>query len=314
MGRGDRESGVRCQPLVLPFVFAPPGSMFGISPWAICLVVGGWVGLHFADRRARFLGYRPDEFHAATTWIIGMGFVLGHVVDEVFYHPEDLAQPASLLHLFHGQSSCGGFLGAIVGGWLWQRVGVERVLWRIRVVWRDTPLPLLPFGDVLSATFPVIWVFSRLGCALVHDHPGRLAPSGSWFAIAWPTSPEDGVSHALGPLRFVYGSESRYDTGLLECIFTIVLALSLATTWRKRLPMGATSCALCLAYAPFRFALDFLRVRGVPEADARYASLTFAQWFCIVLLGIGATLAVRLRRGGLEPSDAAMASLLAGSR
>ncbi len=163
---------------------------------------------------------------------------------------------------------------------------------------RPEPLPLLPVAEIMMATFPVTWVLARLGCALVHDHPGRLAASGSWLALAWPTGPEDGLVHALGPLRYVYGSTSRYDLGLIEAFLTIPLALALATTWRRPVRLGSYSAVVCLTYAPVRFVLDFLRATDVPEADRRYASLTFAQWFCVGMFAAGVAVVVRV----LQPS------------
>jgi phosphatidylglycerol---prolipoprotein diacylglyceryl transferase len=296
---------------VLPFVFAAPGAMFGISPWAICVVAGAWVGIYFAERRARALHFDIELFRAALTWIVASGFVLGHVIDEVFYHPDFLFEhPTSAFHLLNGQSSCGGFLGALAGGYLWKHVDVRRRGVLLSFVRRPRPLALLPYAEVITSTFPVTWVFARLGCALVHDHPGRLARA-SWFTLAWPTGPDDGMPHAFGPLRYVYGSTSRYDLGLLECLFTIVLALALAATWRKRLPLGFYACAVCFAYAPVRFGLDFLRVTGVPEADPRYATFTFAQWFCVAMFASGVLIAARMRAGKMEPSEETMAPLLA---
>ncbi len=281
---------------MLPFVFAPDGVIFGISPWAFAVFFGGWVGLHLAERLARKQGYDLPLFHTAVAWVVMTGLVLGHVLDEVFYHPDILVEhPSSLLYLNSGQSSCGGFVGAIVGGLMWKYIEVKRRGIAVSIARRPRPLALLPVAEFMMATFPVTWVFARLGCALVHDHPGRLAPAGSWLALAWPTGPEDGVLHALGPLRFVYGSTSRYDLGLIECVLTIPLALSLAATWRRRRPQGFYTAIVCLTYAPVRFALDFLRVTDLPEADRRYGSLTFAQWFCLVLFAVGVAVLGRMR-------------------
>jgi phosphatidylglycerol:prolipoprotein diacylglycerol transferase len=56
---------------------------------------------------------------------------------------------------------------------------------------------------------------------------------------------------------------------------------------------------MCIAYAPTRFALDFLRVQAGEygkEADPRYGGLTPAQWGCLVLLLGGILLAYRAAR------------------
>ena len=291
--------------------------MFGIQPWGLAVVLGAWTGAFFATRRARAQGYDVRLFREALTWVVATGAIFGHLLDEAFYHPEVLLEhPLSLLHLLDGQSSCGGFTGAIVGGLLWSRLEVKRRGVLLSVARRAKPLPVLPFADVITSTFPITWIFARLGCALVHDHPGRLAaPSswGSWFAVAWPTGPTDGIEHVFGPLHVVYGSTIRFDLGLLECFFTIALALGLAATWRGRPRLGSYTAAVCLLYAPVRFALDGLRVTGVPEADRRYASLTFAQWFCVAMFALGI---VMLKRTRAETKEDTLAPLLepAGTR
>jgi phosphatidylglycerol---prolipoprotein diacylglyceryl transferase len=282
---------------MLPFVYAPDALIFGISAWGIFLVAGGWVGITFAERMARARGYDVPLLNSAIAWIVFTGMVLGHVVDEVFYHPDVLAQnPLSILYLTRGQSSTGGFTGALLGILMWKYFDVRRRGLVPSITRRPLPLPLLPVGEIIMANFPVTWAITRLGCALVHDHPGRLVPAGSPFAfaaLAWPTGPDDGVVHPLGPLRWVYGSTSRYDLGLLECVLLTALALALVPTRRRTMPPGFYTAAVSLAYAPARFALDFLRVTDLPEADRRYASLTFAQWFCVALFVFGAVFVVR---------------------
>ena len=81
---------------------------------------------------------------------------------------------------------------------------------------------------------------------------------------------------------------------------------------KKPRPPGFYLGAMCMAYAPSRFALDFLRV---PEgelngADLRYAGLTPAQWGCVALLGVGvyfAYIAGRSAEAPLGRSSAAAA-------
>ncbi len=280
---------------MLPFVYAPNGVVFlGLSPWPIAGAIGGWLGISLAERLARARHYDAGTFQEALAWIYLTGIVLGHVLDMVFYHPDlVVSHPASLLAITQSQSSFGGFTGAAVGGVMWKFFDVRRRGLVPHLVRRPQPLALQPVCDILMATFPSAWVFARLGCAIVHDHMGRRAPSGSWLAVAWPTGPDDGVVHALGPLRYVYGSSSRYDLGLLECLVTIPLALGLALTWRRSAP-GVATVVVCLFYPPVRFALDFLRITDGPEADLRYAGLTFAQWCCIPMFATGVVVAARM--------------------
>ena len=274
---------------MLPFVFLDPARLGGVQPWGIFIAVGFLVGDALWMRRAKLLGYDLSEFRAFVLWQIAMGFFVGHVLDEIFYHPEQIAlRPLSPLFVWEGQSSLGGFVGSLVGGLSWKYLEVRKRGLLRWVGLRATPMALLPFADVGAATFPVAFAFGRAGCAIVHDHPGALASPGALLAVAWPLNPEDGVHHILGPLHVVYGSSCRYDLGLLECLFTIVLAAAMAATWKRRLPVGTYLTVAALAYAPVRFAMDFLRATdGVPGGDLRHGALTFAQYACIAFFAYG---------------------------
>ena len=157
----------------------------------------------------------------------------------------------------------------------------------------------------------VAWVFGRSGCSSVHDHPGAVATTDTWLAVGYPSSNPsvtDGVGTHItfGPISFILGHFPRYDLGLLELMFTVILAVAFALTWRKRLPTGTYVVAASLAYEPKRFAMDFLRIRDVDGADPRYGGLTPAQWCCVGLFvfGFAALAYVRsLRKRGVDPAD-----------
>lgn len=109
------------------------------------------------------------------------GFVGGHVLDEVFYHPGEIAKivdghleftrPWSLLFLWEGLSSFGGFTGALFGAFLWRffelrpivAMGPLELRWFRRRTKNETILPLC---DLLLSVFPVAWIFGRAGCSV----------------------------------------------------------------------------------------------------------------------------------------------------
>jgi phosphatidylglycerol:prolipoprotein diacylglycerol transferase len=147
----------------------------------------------------------------------------------------------------------------------------------------------LPYADVIASSFPAAWVFGRSGCSVAHDHPGLA--SDAWFAVQYPGG-------------------GRFDLGLYEMLLTIPLALAFRWLRRKPRPGGFYVGAMAIAYAPVRFALDFLRIEdstGLNAAvDPRYAGLTPAQWACFGLLGMGVYFFVRtLHAAGTPGSFAA---------
>jgi phosphatidylglycerol:prolipoprotein diacylglycerol transferase len=174
------------------------------------------------------------------------------------------------------------------------------------------PRSILPFSDVVLSVLPLAWILGRAGCSSVHDHPGAVAGAGSALSVAFPSpSPGDvdgpGTHSAFGPITFIDGHYPRYDLGLLELMWTVVLSVVLLFMWRRRLPTGTYVAFVSLAYAPARFAMDFLRIRSAEGGDPRYANLTPAQWCCVVLFlaGLAVVAHVRtLRARGMDPANA----------
>jgi phosphatidylglycerol:prolipoprotein diacylglycerol transferase len=91
----------------------------------------------------------------------------------------------------------------------------------------------------------------------------------------------------LGFIELIQGHDPRFDLGLLEFFFTVILCASFALTWRKKVPLGSYTIVTALSYAPVRFAMDFLRNPATENGDTRYAGLTPAQYGCIGLFAFG---------------------------
>ncbi len=270
---------------------------FPLHPFGVLVVAGILVGSWLANRRARQLGYVPKDLESFITSMLVGGFVFGHVLDSIFYHPSEVrAAPWSLLFFWAGLSSFGGFTGALLGALYWKYFAT--ITWvnlgsRFRLVKplrRRLSRSILPYCDLILAVFPVAWALGRLGCSVVHDHPGLKASANNWFAVAYGPGPVQ--TFGLFELRF--GNSPRYDLGLLEFLFTVVLAVACAATWRKRMPVGFYAAVVPLVYAPVRFALDYLRVEDAAGGDLRYARLTPAQWGCLALFIMGAIVARRV--------------------
>jgi phosphatidylglycerol---prolipoprotein diacylglyceryl transferase len=268
-----------------------------IHPFGLLVAFGTLLGIALAKRRGRSVGVSAPLLASFIAWMLVAGFVGGHVLDEISYHPHELVQrPWSLLYLWAGLSSFGGFVGALVGVTLWKYYELRPAFhigpWIsvMRPMRRAQPIPILPFCDVILSVFPVAWIFGRMGCAVVHDHPGVRAPA--WFPMSVAYGP--GPIETFGSFELRFGNTPRYDLGLLEMLFACVVAGAFALSWRKRRPIGWYAAVLPLAYAPMRFALDFLRLQDSEGGDLRYASLTPAQWACIALFCVGLTVAARL--------------------
>jgi phosphatidylglycerol:prolipoprotein diacylglycerol transferase len=253
-----------------------------LHPFGILVATGVLVGTSITARRAQKLGYDVLQLNSFVTWMLVSAFVLSHILDQLFYHWDEVVRrPWSLIMLWEGLSSFGGFVGAVIGIVLWKFYVIdEGQFWPRR---RAAPAPILPFADLVLSVFPIGWMFGRAGCASVHDHPGARATADTLLAVAYPRHTTNELVTHFGFIEFIHGHDPRFDLGFLELLFTIVLATCFALTWRRRLPIGTYVIASGLAYAPVRFAMDFLRLPQTEGGDTRYGSLTPAQWCCMVL-------------------------------
>jgi prolipoprotein diacylglyceryltransferase len=144
-------------------------------------------GVRSAAWAASRRGLDPRPLLDFAIWGVLAGVVVGHLVHVGLYHPEEIRSARRVLEFWDGLSSFGGLLGGILAAILF---------FRIRGV------PLSRYGDAFAVGIPTGWAIARIGCFLVHDHPGRL--TGFPLAVAFPTrrsssSPSQGCSGASGP-------------------------------------------------------------------------------------------------------------------
>ena len=106
----------------------------------------------------------------------------------------------------------------------------------------------------------------RIGCFLIHDHPGTL--THFFLGVKYP----DGV---------------RFDLGLLESILGFILFIVFYFLFKKliKVRFGLVAGLSMASYAVVRFLFDFLRATpDFPGGDLRYLSLTPAQWGMLAVL------------------------------
>lgn len=243
-----------------------------LDPWGTLVCIGFVVGLEITRARGIRTGLDVRDVVDGIIATIGMGFVVGHLVHVLAYNFATFEKEGilSLLKVWAGLSSMGGFLGAMVGA-----IGFYALVRR---------RPFLPHADAIMFGFPFGWVFGRTGCFLAHDHIGRLTDFP--LAVNYPAE------------YFFRGDPGgpRFDLGLLEALWTLCLAGLFLVLGRRKVPAGTFIALWCLLYAPVRFGLDFLRNTDLPKADVRWNGLTPAQWGCIVMFLIGVAVAGYLRR------------------
>lgn len=231
---------------------------WSIQPFGLLVATGVVLAARLAEWRGKQVGVHPNAISSCVAHVLIGGFVIGHMFDAIAYHPEVVMEdPLFLLRIWEGLSSFGGFLGATLG----LIVYLKRYRVDARVI-----------GDPIAFAFPLGWTFGRMGCFVVHDHPG--APTDFFLGVQ---------DYRVGAPPYV----TRHDMGLYEVFWSIAtmsLFLWLGQRPQKR---GFFLALLPILYAPVRFCLDFLRAPDLEGGDVRYFGLTPGHYSAVALLVVG---------------------------
>ncbi len=224
--------GTKGKPYLFPYIETGGWHLgaFAFAPFGALVAIGLASGYLVASWRARLNGIGRESFAKLSLWVIAAAFLGGHLAK--FAYVTDgwrviLAQPSILLNIFQGQASFGSF----IGGYL---ASLAFMLWN-SVPYRDWFL----YADAGCFAVPFGWSIGRVGCYLLHDHPG--IRTSSFLGVQYPGG-------------------TRYDLGLLEVLFLIALGALFLFLDRKPRPRGFYYVAFLLCYGPFRFWLDTLHV------------------------------------------------------
>ncbi|MFH1142084.1 MAG: prolipoprotein diacylglyceryl transferase [Candidatus Uhrbacteria bacterium] len=187
-------------------------------------------------------------------WVIIGSILIGRFFHVIFYEPSIFMN--NPLHLFvvweGGFSVIGGFIGALLfAGWYLSR---RKVSFR---KYAEAGLFGLPLGLFIG----------RIGCALIHDHPGT--ETNFLLGVEYP----DGII--------------RHDHGLYLSLNGLILFLIFLLMYRLKAKPGSYAIVFLLWYGAVRFILDFYRL-----ADLRYWGLTPAQFASLIMVVLGLYLAL----------------------
>jgi len=235
--------------------FEPPALHLGpvtLQGFGLVAALGVFLALQVAAAASRRRGLDPRPLRDFAVWGVVAGIAGGHAVHLLAYHPEELADPRRVLQFWEGLSSYGGLLGGTVAAAIWFRAR------RVR---------LSDYADPLALGLASGWGVARIGCFLVHDHPG---------------------SRTTFPLAVRFPGGARHDLGLYDALVLLTLAAILVALFRRRRLERRLLPLLGVAYGTSRFLLDFLRARDLPYSDPRYLGWTPAQYASVALVAWGA--------------------------
>lgn len=243
-----------------------------IQPFGILVAIGILFGTRVAEWRAKKTGIEPRLISDFLVYTIGIGLACAYLLNKPLYDwdefKEIVRQPSLFFQRYMGLSSYMGFAGGVAAAFLFRRVrGVS----------------ITAMGDLFCFAFPFAWLFGRMGCFVVHDHPGVVSD----FVLAVD--------------NYNLQGQPRHDLGFYEVLWSaaaVGMNLWLGSTPRKR---GFFMAFIPIFYAPVRFGLDYLREVPLHGGDVRYFGFTPGQYGSIAMLVAGVLVAVYVARGPEVP-------------
>ncbi len=284
-----------------PFIFRVWGN-FGPRWYGMAYVLaflGGFLLLRVLARRG-YTQLRPEQVGDFITWAALFGVMLGGRIGYVlFYRPEMLRDPLSILRVWEGgMSSHGGMLGLIAFTFYYA--------WRHKISWTN-------LGDNLVVVAPIGLFFGRSANFINGELYGRIT-NVSW-AMLFPKEllePQNAVeadralfaAHQINPALTTPESimSALHDQPRLQAVIRPILTprhpsqiyeallegvLLFTILWlvrtRTRQPDGVLTGLFFVCYAIFRIVVEYFR-----EPDASLiAGFTRGQFLSFFLIAIG---------------------------
>lgn len=234
-----------------------------IQAWGSLVALGFVLGTVASTWYAKKKGLDPKILWDTLVWVLVGAFILARFFHVVAYEPGFyLENPLKIFSVWEGGFSViGGFIGAVLFGiWYLQRRKVN----------------VLKYAEAGLFGLPLGLFVGRLGCFLIHDHPGTV--TNFFLGVQYP----DGLV--------------RHDHGLYLSLNGLLIFILFLILVKRKVADGVLISVFMFVYGLVRFGLDFLRITNGVMADSRYFGLTPAQYFALVMIGLGIWCMIRLRQ------------------
>ena len=247
--------------------------------YIVGILIGWWIIGRAIARPGLFAGGAPmtkQQLEELVTWMV-IGIVLGGRLGFVlFYQPGYYLQnPGDILKVWQGGMAFhGGFLGVVLGVWLFAR---------------RNALATATIADLLAIATPPALGLVRIANFINAELWGR--PTDAPWGVVFPGEAAQACATAAAPCA--RHPSQLYEAGLEGVLLgALLLYLAFRTGWLKR--PGLLAGTFFLGYGLSRFVVEYFR-----QADAQF--ITDANPWGHVFLGMtmGQLLSLPMVRAGL---------------
>jgi phosphatidylglycerol:prolipoprotein diacylglycerol transferase len=299
-----------------PFIFRLWGDVgprwYGLA--YVLAFISGFALLSWLSKRG-YLDLSQSAVGDFVTWVALFGVMIGGRLGYViFYRPEMLREPLSILRVWEGgMSSHGGIIGVVIFSLYYAR--------RHKVAWTN-------LGDNLVVVVPIGLFLGRVANFINGELYGRVAAGVSWAmqfpkellepanaaeadrALAAGQQIDPSLSSAEAVVQAVHTNPQiatvlrgiltpRHPSQLYEAFLEGVLLFGIMwfVRTRKRTPNGLLTGLFMCCYAIFRIVVEYFR-----EPDASLiGGFTRGQFFSFFMVAIGLAFIVAAKRRPVYP-------------
>lgn len=218
-----------------PILFEIPGLHFKIHMYGVMYALAFLLAMVVIRRESVRLGLNVDKMMDLFFYAL----VIATLSSRLFYvfieEPSMLRHPLDILKLWQGGLVFyGGLIGALITG---------------IVYCRKAQLPFWKVIDVYAVAVSLGHIFGRLGCFFAGCCYGKACPTGTWYAITFPASPD-----AIAPVGI-----PLYPTQLMESVGNLIIFLILWTFRRKKSFDGQVFLLYVILYSMMRSSVELFR-------------------------------------------------------
>lgn len=220
-----------------------------IQVWGLFVALGCLAGAGVAVWFAKKNDLKSQIIIDGLAWIIGAG-IIGARLGFLFFYDFSviLDNPLNAFAIWDGGMSIfGGFIAGVLVAILYLR---------------KQNVDVWAYSEAMVFGLPVgLWI-GRIGCFLIHDHPGTA--TDFFLGVEYP----DGVV--------------RHDHGLYLSINGFLMAIVFFILAQKKRPISTYIIIFMIWYGIVRFYLDFYRI-----GEASFLGLKPGQYFALFIVFIG---------------------------